>query len=316
MSQTSEQPLVSIVTPTYNREKYILETVDSMLAQTYQNIEYIVVDDGSTDNTLNVLEKYKGKIKVESHTNVGQVRTLNRAWQSCHGKYIGYLSSDDLLYPNAIAELVAQIEKDASIVCVFPDSELIDEFSQVVKKNVCRPFDLSETLITQECYIGPGAIFRKDAFDQVGGWREDLRLAPDREFWIRLCSLGRIDMCQSVLAGYRTHPDSGVVKEVTEEVGQEYLRVLDDYFKGPNIPPEILMRKNESYGYAYLLLARNSFRAGNFSRGFQLYSTACKRHAPLKGVEFKLRLIRNVISRPIRRVLSYFQALTRFGSRH
>ena len=311
MTNQSEQPLVSIVTPTYNREKYILETIDSMLAQTYQNIEYIVVDDGSTDNTLKILEKYKGKIKIESHANVGQVKTLNRAWQSCSGKYIGYLSSDDLLYPNAITELVAQIDKDSSIVCVFPDSELIDEFSQVVKKNVCRPYNLSETLITQECYIGPGAIFRKEAFDKIGGWREDLRLAPDREFWIRLSSLGRIDMCQLVLAGYRTHPDSGVVKEVTEEVGKEYLRVLDDYFSSTNIPTDLLKRKNESYGYAYLLLARNSFRAGNFARGIQLYSTACVHHAPLKGYKFKLRLVRNVVSRPVRRVISYLQALTR-----
>lgn len=316
MSKIAEQPLVSIVTPTYNREKYILETVHSMLAQTYRNIEYIVVDDGSTDNTLEILEKYKEKIKIESHANIGQVKTLNRAWKNCKGKYIGYLSSDDLLYPNAVEELVALIEKDTSIVCVFPDSELIDEFSQVVKKNVCRPFDLAETLITQECYIGPGAIFRKDAFDQIGGWREDLRLAPDREFWIRLSSLGRIEMRNLVLAGYRTHPDSGVVKEVTEEVGREYLRVLDDYFSSLNIPLEILKRKNESYGYAYLLLARNSFRAGKFARGIQLYSTACIHYEPLKGYKFKLRLVRNVVSRPVRRLLSYFQAFVQLGRRN
>jgi glycosyltransferase involved in cell wall biosynthesis len=315
MSKPYDQPLVSIVTPTYNREKFIIETVDSMLAQTYQNIEYIVINDGSTDNTLEILEKYKEKIKIESHANIGQVRTLNKAWKNCNGKYIGYLSSDDLLYPNAIAELVAQIEKDESIVCVFPDSELIDEFSHVLKKNVCRPFNLPETLITQECYIGPGAIFRKDAFDMVGGWREDLLLGPDREFWIRLSSLGSIDMCQLVLARYRTHPDSGVVKEVTEEVGKEYLRVLDDYFAGINIPFDLQKRKSESYGYAYLLLSRNSFKAGDFKRGIHFYSTACVHHAPLKNFRFKLRLVRNVISRPVRRILSYFQIFSGYGRR-
>lgn len=313
MNNFHDSPLISIITPTYNREKFIVETVESVLSQTYKNIEYIVVDDGSTDNTLNILDRYKNKIKIINQANMGQVKTLNNAWKNCHGKYIGYLSSDDLLYPNAIHELVTQIEKDNSIVCVFPDSELIDEFSNVVKKNVCRPFDLAETLVTQECYIGPGAIFRKDAFELVGGWCEDLKLAPDREFWIRLSSLGRIEMNQQILAKYRTHPDSGVVKEVSEVVGQEYLRVLDNFYSSNDIPTELSKRKNEAYGYAYLLLARNCFRSGKFIRGKELYVIACKLYPELSSYKYKLRLIRNVLSRPLRRLHSNLQALFRKG---
>jgi glycosyltransferase involved in cell wall biosynthesis len=310
----SNHPLVSIVTPTHNREKYIPETVNSVLAQTYSNIEYIVIDDGSTDNTLEVLEKYKGRLKVESHGNIGQVRTLNKAWKQCNGKYIGYLSSDDILYPEAVEKLVAILENDRSIVCAFPDSSLIDEFSQVVKKNVCHPFDLAETLITQECYIGPGALFRKDAFEKIGGWRTDLRLAPDREFWIRMSSIGRIEMCHTVLAGYRTHPESGVVKEISEDVSLEYLRVLDDYFSDSCIPENIAARKKEAYGYAYLLLARNNFRSGNIWRGIELYGVACSNHPELRGYKTKIRLLRNVVSRPIRRLISFFRAIISFRS--
>ena len=315
MNSSLNLPLVSIVTPTYNRERYILETVESVLSQTYPKIEYIVVDDGSTDGTLAVLEGYKEKIKVEAQENMGQVKTLNNAWAKCSGKYIGYLSSDDVLYPSAISELVALLEKDSSIVCVFPDSDLIDEFSRVIKRNVCRPFDLSETVVTQECYIGPGAIFRKDVFDQLGGWRSDLRLAPDREFWIRMSSIGRIEMCRTVLAGYRTHPDSGVVKEISEEVSREYIRVLDEYYSSAEVPENIAVRKDEAYGYAYLLLARNSFRGGNFRRGFGLYKVACNRCADLKRYKFKLQLVRNVVSRPIRRLFSFLRMVIRFGRR-
>lgn len=311
-NQIQELPLVSIVTPTYNQAEYLSETIESVLSQTYQRIEYIVLDDGSTDNTQEVLSKFDGRIRHERHSNIGQAQTLNKGWSLCKGKYIGYLSSDDLLYPSAVSELVALLEKDQSIVCAFPDSDLIDNYSRVIKRNVCHPFDLSDTVIRQECYIGPGAIFRKTAFYSLGGWREDLKLAPDREFWIRISSLGRIEMCNSVLAGYRMHSDSISYKVVSEDVSREYVRVLDGYFSGSDIPQNIVNRKNDAYGYAYLLLARNSFRGGNFRRGVELYGVACSHCAELKGYKFKLRLVRNVLSRPIRRLISFLRTMVIF----
>lgn len=309
LKKEQEFPLVSIVTPAYNQAEYLVETIQSVLSQTYPNIEYIVLDDGSTDNTQEVLKRFDGLLTYEYHTNIGQAQTLNKGWNLCRGKYIGYLSSDDLLYPNALSKLVGLLEADLSIVCAFPDSDLIDNFSRVAKRNVCRPFDLSDTVIRQECYIGPGAIFRKTAFDSLGGWRADLKLAPDREFWIRISSLGRIEMCNSVLAGYRMHPHSISYKDVSEDVSREYLRVLDDYFSGSDVPQNIAIRKNDAYGYAYLLLARNSFRAGKFKRGVELYGIACSHYAALKGYEFKLRLVRNVVSRPIRRIISFLRTM-------
>lgn len=315
LDSTENFPLVSVVTPTYNQAKYLAETIESVLSQTYPNIEYIVLDDGSTDNTQDVLKKFGGRIRHERHANIGQAQTLNKGWNLCKGKYIGYLSSDDLLYPSAVSELVALLEKEQSIVCAFPDSNLIDDSSRVVKRNVCRPFDLSDTVVRQECYIGPGAIFRKTALDLLGGWRTDLKLAPDREFWIRISSLGRIEMCDSVLAGYRMHPDSISYKDVSEDVSREYLRVLDDYFSGGEVCKNIADRKNEAYGYAYLILARNSFRGGNIRRGIELYELACSHCADLRGYKFKFRLLRNVISRPIRRLISFLRGMIDFGRR-
>lgn len=125
LDSTESLPLVSIVTPTHNQAKYLAETIESVLSQTYPNIEYIVLDDGSTDNTQEILKKFGGRIRHERHANIGQARTLNKGWSLCKGKYIGYLSSDDLLYPNAVTELVALLEKDHSVVCAFPDSNLI-----------------------------------------------------------------------------------------------------------------------------------------------------------------------------------------------
>src|SRR5207247_391526 len=98
---TNTYPLVSIVTPAYNQAEYLAETIESVLAQDYPNLEYIVLDDGSTDHTREVLKKYDGKLRWESHKNMGQARTLNEGWRKANGVYIGYLSSDDILYPGA-----------------------------------------------------------------------------------------------------------------------------------------------------------------------------------------------------------------------
>ncbi|WP_186424847.1 glycosyltransferase family 2 protein [Cupriavidus metallidurans] len=306
-----EQPLVSIITPTFNQAKFIAETIESVLTQTYPNIEYIILDDGSTDETQQVLKEYGERATIESQKNMGQARTLNKGWAMARGTYLAYLSSDDVLYPDAIARLVNALEADPTRVCAFPDCDLIDEDSRVIKRNVCRPFDLCDLVVKQECYIGPGALFRRDAFVKAGGWKPELRLAPDREFWIRLATYGSFHFVDATLAGYRMHPRSISYSDVSEQTSMEYLNVLDHYFAGHDIPPEIHSRKDEAYAHALFILARNAFRSGRISRGAHFYGRACKLHPPLRGMGFKLRLARQVVSKPARIALHRIRSLVK-----
>lgn len=304
-------PLVSIVTPAYNQAPYVRETIESVLAQNYGNLQYIVIDDGSSDETPEILGEYKDRIRVHRHANIGQARTLNKGWEMAEGKYLGYLSSDDILHPDMVRRLVDVLENDSSIVCVFPDCNLVDDQSRIIKSNVCRPFDLAEVVIKQECYIGVGALFRASAFRSVGGWKPELRLAPDRDFWIRLARHGRIHFYPQILASYRMHARSISYKEVSEDVAREYVNVLDSYFGEGSVAPEILVRKREAYAYAHLLLARNSFRAGKFQRGLQLYREACELHPGLGNVAVKARIFRNVVSKPLRVAFSTARSFLR-----
>ncbi|SOZ13910.1 Glycosyl transferase [Cupriavidus taiwanensis] len=304
-------PLVSIVTPTFNQAKYIAETVESVLAQDYKNIEYIILDDGSTDDTQRVLEPYRARATIEAQANMGQARTLNKGWQMAKGTYLAYLSSDDILYPRAISKLVQALEADPSRVCVFPDCELIDEHSNVIKRDLCRPFHLSDLVVEQECYIGPGALFRRSAFEKAGGWLPELKLAPDREFWIRLAKFGSFHFLRETLAGYRMHPHSISYKDVSEVTAMEYIRVLDTYFADPEVPSDILARREEAYGHAYLILARNAFRSGNYSRGAYFYRLACDRHSPLRAPRYKLRLVKHVASKPARIALARLRSIVK-----
>jgi glycosyltransferase involved in cell wall biosynthesis len=295
------QPLVSIVTPAYNQAEFLLETVESVLGQSYSNIEYIVIDDGSTDATGDIVKALPKHVVTVQQANSGQAATLNRGWAMARGNYLAYLSSDDLLYRDAITELVTFLEANPNVVCAYPDSDLIDSKSRVVKRNVCRPFDLDELIVRQECYIGPGAVFRKSGFECAGGWRTDLKLGPDREFWIRLARNGRIEFVAQTLAGYRLHGNSISNSEVSEAVAREFVRVIEDHFAAPEmLPTGLAERKHEALGYATLILARNCFRAGNARRGLGYYREACEYHPPLGRLAVKAGLLRNVVSKPIR----------------
>ena len=297
-------PLVSIVIPTYNQAEYIAETIQCLLNQEYRNIELIVVDDGSTDNTAEILSGFKSNIKIIHQPNSGQSSAINNGWALCKGDLLGYLSSDDLLVPQAVSKIVDFILRDSGIVCAYPNSNLIDEKSKVTKARICKKFDLVDTLIKQECWIGPGALFRRGAYEKLGGWNTTLKLAPDREFWIRVSGVGKIEMLDECLAGYRLHSTSISYKEISETTSCEYIRVLDEYFQSKNVPEWAMDAKNEAYGYAYLIVARNCFRSGKIKRGLQIYRKACELNPTLLSIAVRFSLFRTSLSKPLRVALA------------
>lgn len=305
-------PLVSIVTPTFNQADYLAETIESILAQDYPNIEYIVLDDGSSDSTRDVLQQFSGRVRFEFQANMGQARTLNKGWGLCHGKYIGYLSSDDILAKNAVSRLVAMLEADPKIAAIYPDCDLINPRSEVIKKNVCRPFDYENLVIGQECYIGPGALFRKDIYDLVGGWQPDLKLAPDREFWMRVGLHGKFVMLDESLAGYRMHTGSISYYEKRPEVAAEYVRVLDNYFLRTDVPPSIRTRKDEAYSNAMIVLARFHLRSGDIKGGLKKYNEAIRLFPKNNSIKTIFSLFKTSVSKPVRRLLWALQQL-KFG---
>jgi glycosyltransferase involved in cell wall biosynthesis len=296
----SSSSLVTLVTPTYNQCQFLAETLDSVLAQTHTALEYVVIDDGSTDDTQTVLQSYSTRLRAISQNNCGQAATLNSAWARAQGEYLGYLSSDDLLLPTAVARMVAVLDADPEVVCVFPDSDLIDEQSRVVRRAVCRPFDLETAVVEQECFIGPGALFRSSAFRAAGGWRADMRLAPDREFWIRLAAIGRFEFVRESLARYRTHPKATSFSAASEATSQEYVAVLDGVFNREPVANALQARRDEAYANASMLMARNALWRADFGLAFSHYRAACARHATARGLRPLLLLLRKGASKPVK----------------
>ena len=292
------EPLLSVITPVYNGEKYIEECIASILRQSYTNIEYIIINDGSTDKTKEIIKKYKKNIKIINQNNMGQVKTLNKGWNMSKGKYLTYLSADDILDSKCYEEIIAFLEKNMNIIMAFPKNHLIDENSKIIKKDVCPEFSFYDTLVRQECKIGAGAIFRKQIFQKYGGWDSKFELCPDRHYWIKIFQYGNFKLIDSALAFYRLHSHSGVYTKTNEKYSNEYKIILDEFFKECKIKYKKYERK--AYSYAYIIKSRNFFIESNNLMGFKSLINAIKFNIKFISPIFLLRFVITIYSKRIK----------------
>ncbi|MDO3412015.1 glycosyltransferase family 2 protein [Saccharibacillus sp. CPCC 101409] len=300
---SEKQPLVTIITPAYNQAEFLEETIDSVLAQRYPHIEYIVIDDGSTDTTPEVLGRYKNRVRIISQSNLGQSLTLNQGWSLANGEIVGYLSSDDILHPWSVEETVNALLSSPEAVVAFPDCDLIDPNSRTIRSSICREFDYEALVRDQECYIGVGALFKRDLLERVGGWRPDLVLAPDREFWMRAGLIGSFIMAPRVCALYRMHPKSLSYFKIDEYSATEYVRVMDAYFRRDDVPDTLLRQKCVCYGNAHLVSARIHLRGGRMKRCVEEIKTAYSYNNKIRLGPALLMMLRTSVSRSMHRMI-------------
>lgn len=258
---------VSVVTSTFNRLNLLKETVECIIGQTYSNLEYIIVDDGSSDGTAAYLETLPKTIRVITQSNTGQVAALAEGWRQSSGEYLAYLSDDDLLMPDAIARLAGHLHSHSRTMAVFPNAHLIDLDGRVVQRAVCKPFCLRQIAVEQQCFVGPGALFRRSAYEATGGWDPRCRLLPDLEFWTRLGSLGPIDFMADEFALYRIHPGSlSVPHNRSKAMVEEHFYVIEKFFDGPWCPAALRPDKHLALAHAHLIAARSDLRGGDVRR--------------------------------------------------
>ena len=196
-------PLVSIVTPCFNAARYIQETVESVLGQDYPRIEYIVMDAGSTDGTLEILKRYEGRLKLVSEPDHGTADAVNRGFALSHGEIFTYLNADDVLLPGAISTVVRNFEGDV----VYGDGWWIDESGTRLAPYPVRDFDAS--LLSRECFLcQPASFLRRQAFESAGRMDPTLQLTYDYELWMRLSKTCQFRRIEGTLALSRMHRDN------------------------------------------------------------------------------------------------------------
>jgi glycosyltransferase involved in cell wall biosynthesis len=237
MPNPASLPLVTIVTPAHNRAALLEQAIESVLAQDYPAIEHIIVDDGSTDSTPEVLKRYRHVIAV-SHPNCGEQRTVNRGWGMATGKFICTLNDDDILLPGAVREAVAAFQQRPDVLVFYPDFQIIDDSSRVLRNVVVREFDFVEMLRRVDCLPGPGAFVRRAAIERVGARDVRFTLVADCEHWFRVSLAGPMARLPLTLAAHRVH-DGSTTLRYPEPMMDELRRLVDHLFNALPLPPEL-----------------------------------------------------------------------------
>ncbi len=207
MFPKNEQPLVSIVVPSYNQGRFIGETVRSCLGQRYRPIEILVQDGGSTDETISVLRSFETpELSWVSEPDEGVVDAVNKGLRRAKGEILSIQSSDDVFVGGAIEAAVEALSHDPIIGLVYGDVELIDEESLVRGADIQGPFDLAMYFGRMMYVPQPGTFFSRKALEAVSGWRKEFSYTADADFWFRIALRFPVCKLSRVMARYRYHP--------------------------------------------------------------------------------------------------------------
>lgn len=179
-----EYPLVSVVTPSYNTAQYIESTLRSVATQDYTNIEHIVIDGGSKDGTIEILEKFP-KVHWISEPDKGQSDALNKGFKKAKGKYIGWLNSDDLYTKGAVRRAVDYLESHPDVAMIYTDLNIIDEKDTIYGFTKGMEFSL-KSLLENNPVKQPTLLMRREVIDEFKGVDVNLHFVMDRELWLRM----------------------------------------------------------------------------------------------------------------------------------
>jgi glycosyltransferase involved in cell wall biosynthesis len=260
------KPLVSIVTPSYNQASYLEETIRSVLDQGYEPLEYVVVDDGSTDGSAELAQRYGDRLRVIRQENSGQTAAINRGFAETSGELLGYLNSDDTLLPGALETMVAELEREPKALLVYGDAHYTDARSERTGYLRAREFDVGQ--MQRACdnhVVQPSTLWRREAWDQYGPFDEDAYYFFDFEFFMQFPP-DRVRRLEQPLSTYRIHP-------AAKSTGADGSRLARDHARLAGKLPTREGRSN-----AYLLGAEFAYedldlgRARRYSlRGLRLY---------------------------------------------
>jgi hypothetical protein len=239
------RPLVTIVTPTHNRSRLLEETIESVLSQDYPALEYIVLDDGSTDDTPALLRRYGERVTAVRHPNMGEHRTVNRGWRMANGHIIGTVNDDDLLLPGAVREAVQALMERPDVLVVYPDYTIIDRDAALIGHVSAREFDYREMVRYVSCLPGPGAFFRREVLHLAGYRDPRFTYVGDSEHWFRVGLAGRMAHLPITLAAHRVHPGSLSMGDATRVV-EEMVELAEHVFIRLDLPPSLQALRREA----------------------------------------------------------------------
>jgi len=219
------KPLVTIVTPSYNQAQFLERTMQSVFAQTYSRIEYIVVDGGSTDASQKIIKKYSSRLAWwVSEKDCGQTEAINKGFSQAHGKILAWLNSDDTYQTNTVAEAVDFLLGHPETGMVYGEANFIDKDDQVIGVFPARQTDLVRLRQGYVHIPQQASFFRANLWKRVGPLDESFFFAMDYDLWVRLAKISNLQYVSRVWANFRLHQNTKTIAS-DDRCWPEMLRV-------------------------------------------------------------------------------------------
>jgi glycosyltransferase involved in cell wall biosynthesis len=270
------RPKVSVVIPSYNHEKYIRECLESILSQDYENLEVIVVEDGSTDSSVNILMEFGSRIKLVIQKNQGQAVARNNGIKLAQGSLIAFLDSDDMYVPGKIECQVRKFEEDSSTTLVYTNYFVIDSNGKEIKEVKCpssSPDEIVQTMLTGNFICNDTVMLRRDCFEKLGYFDETIQPVTDGDMWLRLLTHGhKFEHISIPFVKYRLHSgnqcrDFGLMQRCRDTM---HLKVLKTFltikcFKESTEWERLSIKFARQYSFAAAIEAMKVSLNQNFS---------------------------------------------------
>ena len=271
--------LVSIITPSYNQAAYLEQTIQSVLTQHYPELEYLVVDGGSTDGSLEIIKRYADRLAWwVSEADNGQAEAINKGMRRARGQIVAWLNSDDTYMPGAIEAAVMALDAHPQATMIYGDTLAVDESSHAINAQHYLQLSLEDLLCFQ--IIGQPAVFmRRTAFEAVGGLDPSFHFMLDHQLWIKLAAHGELVHVDQTLAAARYHAQAKNRAQAAG-FGGEALRILKWAEGDPSLAHALRRVRKRATAGAQRVNARYLLDAGQSWASLRAWGRALMIHPP------------------------------------
>ena len=270
----SKRPVISVVMSVFNASEYLSIAIESILAQSFDDFEFIIVDDGSSDTSLSILheyESYDSRVHVISQKNTGLTKALNEGISQSRGEYIARMDADDIAISSRLALQVDYLKMHPECVAVGCNILLTDPDGDILAEE-SMPHTHEQIIAKLRCGIGslphPTAFIRRDTLCSVGGYRESYIYAQDLDLWLRLAEVGQLANLPQALLQYRLHPKSITSQQRNRQLDSAERAVREAYERNNEpLPVDFHLPRtpNPSIQRTYRSWARMAWRSGHRS---------------------------------------------------
>lgn len=262
------QPLVTVVTPSFNQANYLEDAIRSVLRQEYPNIEYLVIDGGSTDGSLEIIQRYEDRLAAWiSEPDAGQAEAINKGLNRAAGNIVAWLNSDDVYLPGAVSQAVKALGAHPEAGMVYGDGIMVGSDLRILDYHTYSPLDVVD-LLSFEVLLQPSVFMRRDVLKEVGYLNQGYHLILDHELWVRIATSRPIIHVPGFWALERTHQEAKTIALASGFV-DEAGRLLewaqnDDRLAG------LMDRDSRRIQAGFnVFVARRLIDAGEFGRAFR-----------------------------------------------